>query len=117
MPHVTERVLPQTMIYTDKSSLYRAVERIGAGHTHRPIYHSLRVYVQGDIHTSTADGFWALVKNGIGGVHHGVSTSTCNLTWAVRLSLRHPQAPRRGAQCLARPRREGENADRCCFRM
>ncbi len=74
MPHIRERVLPQTMIYTDESPLYRAVERIGAGHTHRRIYHSLKVYVQGNIHTSTVDGFWALVKNGIGGVYHGVST-------------------------------------------
>jgi len=74
MPHVRERVLPATMIYTDESPIYNAVERIDAGHTHRRIYHSLKVYVHGDIHTSTVDGFWALVKNGIGGVYHGVST-------------------------------------------
>ena len=74
MPHVKAKVLPATMIYTDDSPIYNAVTRLGAGHTHRRIYHSLKVYVQGDIHTSTVDGFWALVKNGIGGVYHGVST-------------------------------------------
>ena len=74
MPHVRQRVLPATMVYTDESPIYNGVTRIGAGHTHRRIYHSLKVYVQGDIHTSTVDGFWALVKNGIGGVYHGVST-------------------------------------------
>ncbi len=74
MPHVKARVLPASMVYTDDSPIYNAVTRIGAGHQHRRIYHSLKVYVRGDIHTSTVDGFWALVKNGIGGVYHGVST-------------------------------------------
>ena len=74
MPHVRERVLPASIIYTDESPIYNAITRIGMGHERRRIYHSLKVYVQGDIHTSTVDGFWALVKNGIGGVYHGVST-------------------------------------------
>jgi transposase len=74
MSHVKERVLPASIVYTDESPLYRAVERLGSGYQHRRIYHSLKVYVDGDIHTSTVDGFWALVKNGIGGVYHGVST-------------------------------------------
>jgi len=74
MPHIKAKVLPASIVYTDESPIYNAVERIGAGHRHRRIYHSLKVYVQGDIHTSTVDGFWALVKNGIGGVYHGVST-------------------------------------------
>jgi len=74
MPHVKERVLPASIVYTDDAPVYNALERLGSGYQHRRIYHSLKVYVQGDIHTSTVDGFWALVKNGIGGVYHGVST-------------------------------------------
>jgi hypothetical protein len=31
-----------------------------------------RVYVIGDIHTNTVEGFWSLVKRGIGGVYHAV---------------------------------------------
>jgi transposase len=31
------------------------------------------VYVQGDVHTNTIEGFWSLVKRGIGGVYHQVS--------------------------------------------
>ena len=27
----------------------------------------------GDIHTNTIDGFWSLIKRGIGGVYHQVS--------------------------------------------
>ena len=37
---------------------------------HRRINHSAKVYVMGDVHTNTIEGFWSLVKRGIGGVYH-----------------------------------------------
>jgi hypothetical protein len=37
------------------------------------INHSEKIYVPGDIHTQTVDGFWALIKRGIGEVYHQVS--------------------------------------------
>ncbi len=40
---------------------------------HRRINHAAGVYVVGDIHTNTIEGFWSLVKRGIGGVYHSVS--------------------------------------------
>ena len=43
------------------------------GYTHRRINHSTKVYVMGDVHTNTIEGFWSLVKRGIGGVYHQVS--------------------------------------------
>ena len=43
------------------------------GYTHRRINHSSKVYVMGDVHTNTIEGFWSLVKRGIGGVYHQVS--------------------------------------------
>jgi ISXO2 transposase-like protein len=50
------------------------MERLGGiGYTHRRINHSARIYVMGDIHTQTVDGFFGLLKNAIRGVHHGVS--------------------------------------------
>jgi transposase-like protein len=68
---VREYVLPETLIYTDE---WRGYERLGVmGYTHRRIRHSARVYVEGDVHTQTIDGFFGLVKNAIRGVHHGVS--------------------------------------------
>lgn len=30
--------------------------------------------MSGDVHTNTIEGFWALLKGGIGGVYHSVST-------------------------------------------
>ena len=29
--------------------------------------------MSGDVHTNTIEGFWSLVKRGIGGVYHSVS--------------------------------------------
>ena len=37
------------------------------------IKHSARIYVDGDVHTQTIEGFWSLVKNGIRGTYHSVS--------------------------------------------
>ncbi len=37
------------------------------------IKHAEKVYVSGDVHTNTIEGFWALLKNGIRGVYHSVS--------------------------------------------
>ena len=42
------------------------------GYEHRRINHSAGVYVMGDVHTNTIEGFWSLVKRGIGGVYHNV---------------------------------------------
>ena len=71
---VKEYVLPETMIYTDDASGYRALPRLeGMGYQHKRINHSEKVYVMGDVHTNTIEGFWSLVKRGIGGVYHSVS--------------------------------------------
>ena len=41
---------------------------------HERVSHSTRVYVSGNAHTNTIEGFWSLLKKGISGVYHGVST-------------------------------------------
>ena len=71
---VKEYVLPETMVYTDESVIYGAVRHLeGMGYEHKRINHSQKVYVAGDVHTNTIEGFWSLVKRGIGGVYHSVS--------------------------------------------
>jgi transposase len=70
-PLAREYVLPGSLIYTDEYAVY---ERLGQkGYTHRRIRHAAKVYVDGETHTQTIDGFFSLVKNAIRGVHHGVS--------------------------------------------
>jgi transposase-like protein len=66
-----EFVLPGSLVYTDDWLPYRNLSKIG--YTHRRINHRARVYVEGDTHTQTIEGFFGLVKNAIKGVHHGVS--------------------------------------------
>lgn len=76
---VREYVLPESTIYTDEFSSYdgisvvRAKDGKPAGYRHRRINHTAGVYVMGDVHTNTVEGFWSLIKRGIGGTHHAVS--------------------------------------------
>ena len=69
---VEVKVLPGSTVYTDESPLYAEVHRDG-GYHHRRVNHNAKVYVSGDVHTNTIEGFWALLKGGIGGVYHSVS--------------------------------------------
>jgi len=71
LPLVQERVLPGTMIFSDEFRGYDALQQMG--YPHQRIRHSARVYVSGDVHTNTIEGFWSLVKRGIDGVYHSVS--------------------------------------------
>lgn len=43
------------------------------GYQHKRVHHEAKVYVSGDAHTNTLEGFWSLVKRGISGVNHAVS--------------------------------------------
>jgi transposase len=71
---VKEYVMPETMIFTDEGSAYNALPQLeGMGYEHKRVNHSAKVYVAGEVHTNTMEGFWSLVKRGIGGVYHSVS--------------------------------------------
>jgi len=70
---IRDRVLPETMIFTDEAPQYKRLTRMGMGWQHQRIHHRAKVYVRGDVHTNTIEGFWSLVKRGISGVYHSVS--------------------------------------------
>ena len=64
-------VLPESMIFTDEWSPY---ERIGHNfREHHRIKHRAGVYVDGNVHTNTIEGFFGNLKKGIRGVYHAVS--------------------------------------------
>jgi len=65
-------VLPESTVFADEFSVYDDLRFHRNEYTHRRINHSEKVYVVGDIHTNTIDGFWSLVKNGLRGVYHSV---------------------------------------------
>jgi transposase len=71
MPQIEKRVLPESVVYTDEWKSYNRLAR--SGYQHRRIHHAQEIYVMGDVHTNTIEGFWSLVKRGIGGTHHAVS--------------------------------------------
>lgn len=66
-----EYILPASTVFTDEWSGYHGLEQVN-GYQHRRVNHSAGVYVMGDAHTNTIEGFWSLVKRGIGGVYHSV---------------------------------------------
>jgi len=72
MPIVRSFVMPSTLIFTDESSSYPVGLRKG-GYGHKRIRHSARIYVKGNVHTQTIEGFFGNVKNGIRGNYHSVS--------------------------------------------
>ena len=66
-----ERILPKSTVFTDEHHSYTGLDKMG--YEHRRVQHTAGVYVLGNIHTNTIEGFWSLVKRGIGGVYHSVS--------------------------------------------
>jgi len=68
---IRQRVLPRTMIFTDEAHHFHDLRQMGF--QHRRVNHTQGVYVDGDVHTNTLEGFWSLTKNGIRGVYHNVS--------------------------------------------
>jgi transposase len=67
---VKEHVLPKSIVFTDEFTAYSGIA--ARGYQHRRINHAENVYVVGDTHTNTIEGFWSLIKRGIGGVYHNV---------------------------------------------
>ncbi|HUA16130.1 MAG TPA: IS1595 family transposase [Verrucomicrobiae bacterium] len=66
-----EFILPESTVFTDEHPSYTGLDKTYAAH-HR-IQHAQGVYVKGNVHTQTIEGFWSLVQNGIRGVYHSVS--------------------------------------------
>lgn len=71
LPIVREKVLPRSVVYTDELHSYDSLPKLG--YQHKRVHHASKVYVMGDAHTNTIEGFWSLVKRGIDGTHHAVS--------------------------------------------
>jgi transposase-like protein len=72
-------ILPASTVYTDEAHGYKKLPQLtddtgkNLGYQHKRVHHRSQVYVIGDIHTNTVEGFWSLIKRGIGGVYHAVS--------------------------------------------
>jgi transposase len=68
---VRANVNPEAILFTDDWRPYRPLSREYAGH--RIINHSAGVYVLGDVHTNTIEGFFGNLKTGMRGAYKTVS--------------------------------------------
>ena len=71
MPIVDANIEKGTRIFTDEFNVYNALPYMG--YKREIVPHGQRVFVLGDAHTNTIEGFWSLSKNGIRGTFHAVS--------------------------------------------
>jgi transposase-like protein len=80
LPMIRDHVVPGSVIYTDEFASYDGIKTMKteddepANFQHHTIRHKEGVYVRGHVHTNSVEGFWMLVKTGIRGVYHSVST-------------------------------------------
>ncbi len=77
MPHITTKVLPESVVYTDEAPVYDKLGQMG--YQHDRVNHARKVYVSGDVHTNTIEGFWTHMKRGVSGVYRGVSSKHLQL--------------------------------------
>ena len=71
VPLIKGRALPRSMVYTDEYPTYNYLKE--HGFKHKRVHHGSKVWVAGDAHTNTIEGFWSALKRGINGVYHSVS--------------------------------------------
>jgi transposase-like protein len=93
-PMVKRHVLPSSMLFTDEWTAYTTMGHDYSGH--RRIKHLAQVYVDGDTHTQTVEGFFGLFKNGVRGVYHSVSTAYLQNymdEYSFRYNRRHSAEP------------------------
>jgi transposase len=68
---VDANIAKSTQVYSDEFKVYNALPAMG--YKHDTVPHAENVYVLGNAHINTLEGFWSQAKNGIRGVYHAVS--------------------------------------------
>ncbi len=67
---IRENVDKKAVIRTDE---FLAYKNLGREFEHHTVNHGAGEYVNGDVYTNTAEGFFSILKRGINGVYHHVS--------------------------------------------
>lgn len=67
---IRENVDKKAVVMTDDFLAYKNLDR---EFVHYTVNHGAGEYVNGDIHTNTAEGFFSILKRGINGIYHHVS--------------------------------------------
>ena len=74
-------------------------------YTHQTVNHSLKIYVDGEVHTNTIENFWSVLKRGLYGIYHQVSDKHLNAylnEFAARFNTRVLNADYRMEEFLLR---------------
>ena len=71
VPFMSRKVDRNATLYTDTFPSYDHMTRLG--YRHLRIAHQDKEWARGKVHTNSIEGFWSLLKRGIGGVYHSVS--------------------------------------------
>lgn len=88
IPKIREKVETGTTVITDEFSGYKDLKYY---YTHKSINHSQKIYVDGEVHTNTIEGFFSHIKRSVIGVYHFVTPRHLNRycgEWAFRYNTR-----------------------------
>ena len=70
LPVIQSKVTPhKTTVFTDELQTYSL---LSTRYAHAQIQHNLKIYVRGDVHTNTIEGFWSQIKHGLRGIYRAV---------------------------------------------
>lgn len=69
-PIISNHIVEGAKVMTDEWTAYKGLD---ARFNHAIVKHGEGIYVVGDCHTNTIEGFWSLLKRGIVGIYHQVS--------------------------------------------
>ena len=71
VPFLVKTVHQGSKLMTDEHVVYGTMKRL---YEHQTIKHVIREYVRGEVHTNTIENFWSVLKRGIYGTYHFIST-------------------------------------------
>lgn len=89
IPFLVKSVHQGSRLMTDEHAAYSSMKKL---YEHQTIKHMLKEYVRGDVHTNTMENFWSLLKRGIYGTYHTISSKHVQNyleEFAFRFNSRH----------------------------
>jgi transposase-like protein len=72
-PIMLQQIEYDTKVMTDEASVYRKLKPSDFK-SHKTINHSSKVYVRGEIHTNTIEGYFSILKRGLTGIYQHVGS-------------------------------------------
>jgi transposase-like protein len=70
-PIIEDNIVEGSTVITDE---LRSYDKLSDEYNHETVNHGAGEYVRGDVYTNTVEGFWSLLKRGIVGIYHYVSS-------------------------------------------